>query len=201
MRPADRGGAPRPGQRPGASEGRPGPRPGAPKPSMMPGQARPPSAPGRPGTPAGGPPRGRGGRGRGGAAGAFGQRELEVQGAQVEAREAPGDGAGGAPVRSAAPPAFRSGDGAHRHPPAPRFLPVRFRREDQRRTPAALVTVLLKFGEMANANQSLDEETFAVLGEELGYRIEIVSPEDEGQGAPGVLRHRPGRRGGGRDRR
>src|SRR5699024_1390388 len=28
-------------------------------------------------------------------------------------------------------------------------------------------------------NQSLDEETFQLLGEELGYKIEIVSPEDE----------------------
>ena len=44
---------------------------------------------------------------------------------------------------------------------------------------AALVTVLFQLGEMANANQSLDEDTFAVLAEELGYKIEIVSPEDE----------------------
>ena len=45
--------------------------------------------------------------------------------------------------------------------------------------PASLVTVLFHLGEMATATQSLDEETFASLGAELGYRIEIVSPEDE----------------------
>src|SRR5690606_27742090 len=29
------------------------------------------------------------------------------------------------------------------------------------------------------ATESLDEETFTLLGEELGYKIQIVSPEDE----------------------
>jgi translation initiation factor IF-2 len=32
---------------------------------------------------------------------------------------------------------------------------------------------------MATATASLDEETFQILGEELGYKIEVVSPEDE----------------------
>jgi translation initiation factor IF-2 len=45
--------------------------------------------------------------------------------------------------------------------------------------PASLVTVLIHLGEMATATQSLDEETFRVLGSELGYDIEVVSPEDE----------------------
>jgi translation initiation factor IF-2 len=45
--------------------------------------------------------------------------------------------------------------------------------------PASLVTVLIHLGEMATATQSLDEETFRVLGGELGYDIEVVSPEDE----------------------
>ncbi|MCW2133586.1 translation initiation factor IF-2 [Arthrobacter sp. VKM Ac-2550] len=45
--------------------------------------------------------------------------------------------------------------------------------------PAALVTVLFHLGEMATATQSLDEETFELLGEELGYKIQVVSPEDE----------------------
>ncbi|WP_216378905.1 translation initiation factor IF-2 [Arcanobacterium phocae] len=45
--------------------------------------------------------------------------------------------------------------------------------------PAALVTVLFRMGEMATANQSLDEDTFALLGAELGYDIKIMSPEDE----------------------
>jgi translation initiation factor IF-2 len=32
---------------------------------------------------------------------------------------------------------------------------------------------------MATATASLDEETFVILGEELGFKIEVVSPEDE----------------------
>jgi len=45
--------------------------------------------------------------------------------------------------------------------------------------PASLVTVLFHLGEMATATQSLDEDTFQALGEELGYKITIVSPEEE----------------------
>lgn len=45
--------------------------------------------------------------------------------------------------------------------------------------PAALVTVLFHLGEMATSTQSLDEATFEVLGEELGYKVSVVSPEDE----------------------
>jgi translation initiation factor IF-2 len=45
--------------------------------------------------------------------------------------------------------------------------------------PASLVTVLFHLGEMATATQSLDEDTFKVLGSELGYDIQVVSPEEE----------------------
>jgi translation initiation factor IF-2 len=45
--------------------------------------------------------------------------------------------------------------------------------------PASLVTVLFHLGEMATATQSLDEDTFGLLGAELGYEIQVVSPEDE----------------------
>ncbi|WP_233153488.1 translation initiation factor IF-2 [Kineosporia sp. R_H_3] len=45
--------------------------------------------------------------------------------------------------------------------------------------PASLVTVLIHLGEMATATQSLDEDTFRLIGDELGYDIQIVSPEDE----------------------
>jgi hypothetical protein len=45
--------------------------------------------------------------------------------------------------------------------------------------PASLVTVLFHLGEMATATQSLDEDTFALLGAELGYQVQIVSPEEE----------------------
>ncbi len=46
-------------------------------------------------------------------------------------------------------------------------------------SPGNLVTVLFHLGEMATATESLDEATFEVLGDELGYKIQIVSPEDE----------------------
>ena len=45
--------------------------------------------------------------------------------------------------------------------------------------PASLVTVLFHLGEMATATQSLDEDTFTTLAVELGYRIEMVSAEEE----------------------
>ena len=45
--------------------------------------------------------------------------------------------------------------------------------------PGALVTVLFHLGEMATATQSLDEDTFRLLGSELGYDIRMVSPEEE----------------------
>ena len=45
--------------------------------------------------------------------------------------------------------------------------------------PAALVTRLITLGEMATATQSLNDETLIVLGTELNYDVQIVSPEDE----------------------
>lgn len=44
---------------------------------------------------------------------------------------------------------------------------------------AALVTVLFHLGQMATATQSLDEETFQILGEEIGWNIQLVSAEEE----------------------
>src|SRR5699024_3317606 len=46
-------------------------------------------------------------------------------------------------------------------------------------SPGDLVQVLMHLGEMATATESLDEATCELLGAELGYKIEIVSPEDE----------------------
>jgi translation initiation factor IF-2 len=45
--------------------------------------------------------------------------------------------------------------------------------------PAALVQVLFHLGEMVTATQSVNDETLMLLGDELDYKIEIVSPEDE----------------------
>ena len=45
--------------------------------------------------------------------------------------------------------------------------------------PASLVTALFHLGEMATATQSLPDETLQVLGVELNFDIQVVSPEDE----------------------
>jgi translation initiation factor IF-2 len=45
--------------------------------------------------------------------------------------------------------------------------------------PAALVSVLFHLGEMVTATQTVDESTLEMLGNEYGYKITIVSPEDE----------------------
>jgi translation initiation factor IF-2 len=45
--------------------------------------------------------------------------------------------------------------------------------------PAALVQLLFKMGEMVTATQSVNEETLQILGAELNYEIQIISPEDE----------------------
>ncbi|MGV1033689.1 MAG: translation initiation factor IF-2 [Microbacteriaceae bacterium] len=128
----------------------------------------------------GGPQRpGAGGRGRGpggGTAGAFGKgggkskarKSKRAKRQEFEMREAPS--LGGAMVPH--------GDGG---------TVVRMRRgssladfaEKIGANPASLVTVLFHLGEMATATESLDEATFEVLGSELGYKVQVVSPEDE----------------------
>ena len=45
--------------------------------------------------------------------------------------------------------------------------------------PAALVQMLFSLGEMVTATQSVGDETFELLGEELNYVVQVVSPEDE----------------------
>ncbi|MBD8584677.1 translation initiation factor IF-2 [Frigoribacterium sp. CFBP 13729] len=186
---APRPGAPRPGvgasprpngfgQRPAGAGGRPG---GAGGGFQRPGGGAPGAAGGfRPGfgapRPAGG---GGGGRGRGpggGTAGAFGRgggkskarKSKRTKRAEFEMRSAPSLGGVSVP----------RGDGS---------TIVRLRRgasisdfaDKIDASPGNLVTVLFHLGEMATATESLDDATFQVLGEELGYRILVVSPEDE----------------------
>ena len=172
---APRPGGPRPG---GAGTGAPrpgGPRPGgagtgfgAPRPGGF-GAPAPGGAPGRPG------PAGRAGRGAG-TAGAFGKggsknkarKSKRTKREEFEQRSAPS--LGGAVVPR--------GDGS---------TVVRLRRGSSIQDFAdkigansgQLITVLFHLGQMATATASLDEETFAILGEELGYKVEVVSPEDE----------------------
>lgn len=175
---APRPGAPRPGSpRPGAPRaggaGRPG-GPGRPGGFQRPG-APAPGAPGRGGPAFAGRPGG-GGRGRGGTAGAFGKggakgksrKSKRTKRLEFEMREAPS--IGGVKVRR--------GDGT---------TVIRMRRgasiadfaEKIDASPGDLVTVLFHLGEMATATESLDETTFELLGAELGYKIQVVSPEDE----------------------
>ena len=202
-------GMPRPGQRPARPaagdqassrpprEGAPGPgggRPGMPTPGIMrqhssggladanqggggrgrggrPGPGGP-GGPSRPGG-GGGGPRGRGGRGS--TQGAFGR--------------------GGKPARSRKSKRAKRQEFEQQQAPAPGGVSiprgngqsVRLRRGASLSdfadridvNPASLITVMFAMGEMATATQSLDEVTFGLLGEELGYKIEIVSPEDE----------------------
>ncbi len=198
IRPGEAGRTPgklQPGQRPPMSGARPGsvrpgfaarppssnPRPntGAPT-SSRPGSSsspyRTPSSPG--GSPFGGKGGGRPPQ-RGGAAGAFGKGgkgkgKNRGQKSKKERREdfenLPAPQLGGAVVPR--------GDGKS---------VVRMRRgatlmdfaEKINADPAALVSALFHLGEMVTATQSVDEDTFTLLGAELGFVIQIVSPEDE----------------------
>ncbi|HWU31940.1 MAG TPA: translation initiation factor IF-2, partial [Marmoricola sp.] len=45
--------------------------------------------------------------------------------------------------------------------------------------PASLVQMLFHLGEMVTATQSVGDETLELLGEELNYVIQVISPEDE----------------------
>ncbi|NGN69847.1 translation initiation factor IF-2 [Streptomyces sp. A7024] len=45
--------------------------------------------------------------------------------------------------------------------------------------PASLVQVMFNLGEMVTATQSVSDETLALLGEEMNYTVQIVSPEEE----------------------
>ncbi|MET4060043.1 translation initiation factor IF-2 [Arthrobacter sp. UYP6] len=193
---APRPGAPRPGAPRPASARPAGPGGPRPTPGMMPNRTERPAAPARGGAGGAAPRRGgpggapgagggapvgggfgKGGRGRGGTAGAFGKggagrgkqrKSKRAKRQELEQMSAPSLGGVSVP----------RGDGN---------TVVRLRRgasitdfaDKIEANPAALVTVLFHLGEMATATQSLDEETFGVLGSELGYKIQVVSPEDE----------------------
>ncbi len=45
--------------------------------------------------------------------------------------------------------------------------------------PASLVQIMLHLGEMVTATQSVNEETLKLLGAELDFDVQVVSPEDE----------------------
>ncbi|WP_298875018.1 translation initiation factor IF-2 [uncultured Microbacterium sp.] len=191
---APRPGAPRPGApRPGGA-GRPGGggRPGAPFQQRPGGPGRPGGAGGgfqRPGggAPGGGfagRPGGGGGRGRGpggGTAGAFGKgggkskqrKSRRAKRQEFEMRSAPV--VGGVNVSKGNGEIIRLRRGASIADFADKLEALR----GYTVQPGTLVTILFNLGEMATATESLDEATFEVLGAELGYKIQMVSPEDE----------------------
>ena len=175
------GGAPRPGGagRPAGAGGAGRPGGFAPRPGF--GGGAPGGAPGAGGfsRPGGGPGAGRGRGVGGGTAGAFGKGGARGQSKARKSKRAKREefeqrtnapSLGGAIVPR--------GDGT---------TVLRLRRGSSIQdfadkidtTAGQLITVLFALGQMATATASLDEETFQILGEELGYKIEVVSPEDE----------------------
>ncbi|HEX2498166.1 MAG TPA: translation initiation factor IF-2 N-terminal domain-containing protein, partial [Actinomycetes bacterium] len=191
-RPAPRTG----GGMPGRSGGAPGGRTGAPG-GMPGGRTGGPSRPGsggaRPGGPGGGfagrgggpgvggfagrpGPGGRGGRGAG-TAGAFGR---------------PG---GGRPTRGRKSKKQRRQEFDNMQAPSiggvtlprgqgqvvrlPRGSSLTDLAERIGANPASLVQALFHLGEMVTATQSVSDETLQLLGAELNYEIQVVSPEDE----------------------
>ncbi|MGO1921593.1 MAG: translation initiation factor IF-2, partial [Microbacterium sp.] len=188
---APRPGAPRPGSpRPGAPRGGQGGRPGAPFQQRSGGPGRPgggPGGPGGPGARPGGGFAGRpggGGRGRGpggGTAGAFGKgggkskqrKSRRAKRQEFEMRDAPV--VGGINVTRGNGETIRMRRGASIADFADKIETL----TGYTVQPGTLVTILFNLGEMATATESLDEATFEVLGEELGYKIQMVSPEDE----------------------
>lgn len=186
-------GAPRPG-RPGGARGGQGGRPGAPFQQRTGGPGRPggPGAgggfqrPGGPGAGGGfaGRPGGGGGRGRGpggGTAGAFGKgggkskqrKSRRAKRQEFEMRSAPV--VGGVNVQKGNGETIRLRRGASIADFADKLEAL----NGYTVQPGTLVTILFNLGEMATATESLDEATFEVLGAELGYKIQMVSPEDE----------------------
>ncbi|WP_026917695.1 translation initiation factor IF-2 [Gordonia shandongensis] len=191
-RPGGQGG-PRPG---GGARPTPGNMPPRPSPGAMPQRAaRPDARPGGrggggggrggggfrqggPGAPGGGF-RGRpggGGRGRGGAAGAFGRpggaprrgRKSKRQKRQeYDSMQAPV--VGGVRLPHGNGQTIRLARGASLSDFADKIDA----------NPAALVQALFNLGEMVTATESVNDETLELLGSEMNYVVQVVSPEDE----------------------
>ncbi|WP_036518881.1 translation initiation factor IF-2 [Nocardia sp. 348MFTsu5.1] len=130
----------------------------------------------------GGPPggfRGRpggGGRGRGGAAGAFGRpggavrrgrKSKRAKRAEYESMQAPA--VGGVRLPRGNGETIRLARGASLSDFADKI----------NANPAALVQALFNLGEMVTATESVNDETLELLGGEMNYTVQVVSPEDE----------------------
>ena len=199
---------PKPGARPGGpgqggprpqGGGKGGPRPqgggrggqgggNRPTPSMMPAHPNPGQMPakssaggrggrGGPGGGFGGGPRGgRGGR-RGGTAGAFGRpggaprrgrKSKRQKRHEYESMQAPSV-VGGVKLPNGKGQTIRLARGASLSDFA----------EKIGADAAALVQALFNLGEMVTATASVSDETLQLLGEEMDYKVQVVSPEDE----------------------
>jgi translation initiation factor IF-2 len=170
---AARPGAPRTGA-PGAGSGFAPRTSGAPSNSPYktntPGTGAP--STGGPQRPGGRPPQ------RGGAGGAFGKNASKKSGRKQKSRKALRDEFDNMQAPQLGGAVVPHGDGK---------TPIRMRRgasladfaDKIGADPAALVAALFHLGEMVTATQSVDADTFEILGVQLGYNIEIVSPEDE----------------------
>ncbi|MFI9000439.1 translation initiation factor IF-2 [Streptomyces sp. NPDC053541] len=183
-----------PGGRPGGPGGRPGGgfagRPGGPggggggfagRPGGPGGGGGRPGGPGGGGGGFGGRPGGFGGRpggpgGRGGTQGAFGRpggparrgRKSKRQRRQeYEAMQAPS--VGGVMLPRGNGETIRLSRGASLTDFA----------EKINANPASLVAVMMNLGEMVTATQSVSDETLQLLGDEMNYTVQIVSPEEE----------------------
>jgi translation initiation factor IF-2 len=130
---------------------------------------------GGPQRPGGGPNRG---PGRGGAAGAFGKNASKSSKRKPKSRKALRDEFDNMQAPQLGGAVIPHGDGNTQ---------IRMRRgstladfaEKIGADAAALVAALFHLGEMVTATQSVDADTFEILGAQLGYVIQIVSPEDE----------------------
>lgn len=157
--------------------------PAHPNPAQMPkksapgGRGRPGGASGRPGggfkSGGGG---GRGGR-RGGTAGAFGRPGGAPRRGRKSKRQKRNE------YEALNAPKVVGGV----HLPDGRGESIRLRRgaslsdfaEKIGTDPAALVQALFNLGEMVTATASVADETLQLLGDEINYKVEVVSPEDE----------------------
>jgi translation initiation factor IF-2 len=189
-------GGPRPGpgafpaRQPGARPGMPGARPG------MPGGARPGGAPGGGGGFAGRPggaPGGGGGGFAGRPGGGGGPRGGAARGGAAPG--AFGRGGGGRPVRgrkskkqrrqefdNLAAPTMSGGvsRGNGEVVRLPRGASLADFADRINANPGSLVQVVFtELGEMVTATQSCTDETLQLLGAQLGYDVQIVTPEEE----------------------
>ncbi|MEU8900217.1 translation initiation factor IF-2 [Nocardia sp. NPDC048505] len=135
-----------------------------------------PAAGGFRGRPGGGGGRPGGPGGRGGAAGAFGRpggaprrgrKSKRAKRAEYESMQAPA--VGGVRLPRGNGEIIRLARGASLSDFA----------EKIDANPAALVQALFNLGEMVTATQSVNDETLELLGSEMNYVVQVVSPEDE----------------------